>query len=270
MIAKDQTPKTKYQKNTKAQTRTGAEHRGAPAGVWGLKVCWCLVFGVWCFETASAETNKPAPFTPSTKYATTRVAGWTVRVHRDLLTSQSELGSNALALLALQLREITNVVPPRACEALQRIPIWLGVNDGHAPCAEYHPSKQWLAAHGYNPDKARCVEIGHARRFIDWSRSQPSMVLHELTHGYHDQVLGFEDRRIREAYQAAKASGIYDSVRRNNGRTERAYALTDEHEYFAEGTEAFFGTNDFYPFTRAELKQHDPRLFELLQEAWNQ
>jgi len=216
----------------------------------------------------SAGTNS-SPFVPSTQYATTRVAGWTVRVNRELLTTQSDLGSNALALLAVKLREITNTVPPRACEALKKIPIWLGVNDGHAPCAEYHPSKDWLAKNGYNPDKAKCVEIGNAKRFIDWSRSQPSMILHELAHGYHDQVLGFSDKRIRAAYEHAKASGIYDSVARNNGKHERAYALTDDHEFFAESTEAFFGTNDFYPFTRAELKEYDPETFQLLEELWN-
>ena len=40
-------------------------------------------------------------------------------------------------------------------------------------------------------------------------------------------------------------------------------------EYFAEGSEAYFGTNDFYPFTRAELKQHDPEGFRLLEALWN-
>jgi hypothetical protein len=33
-------------------------------------------------------------------------------------------------------------------------------------------------------------------------------------------------------------------------------------------TEAFFGTNDFYPFVRAELREHDPEMFEVLREVW--
>ena len=168
-----------------------------------------------------------------------------------------------------KLREITNVVPPRACEALKRVPIWLGVNDGHAPCAEYHPSKSWLAENGYNPDKAKCVEIGNARKFIDWAPKQPAMILHELSHAYHDQVLGFGNKRIQEAFARARAGGSYAAVQRNNGKTERAYALTDDHEYFAETTEAFFGTNDFFPFVRSELKEHDPEMFSLLDELWN-
>ncbi len=218
--------------------------------------------------TVAAGAEEKA-FVPTTKYATTRVAGWTVRVNRELLTRQSELGSNALALLDVKLREITNTVPARACDALKRVPIWLGVNDGHAPCAEYHPSKQWLAENGYNPDKARSVEIGNAQKFIDWSPKQPSMILHELAHAYHDQVLGYNHAPIKRAYERAKAGGRYESVERNNGRRERAYALNNDQEYFAEVTEAFFGTNDFYPFTREELRRHDREMHDLLEEVWS-
>ena len=39
-------------------------------------------------------------------------------------------------------------------------------------------------------------------------------------------------------------------------------------EYFAEASEAYFGTNDFYPFVRQELEQHDPEMFLLLKKLW--
>jgi len=39
-------------------------------------------------------------------------------------------------------------------------------------------------------------------------------------------------------------------------------------EYFAESTEAFFGTNDFYPFVRPELREFDPEMFNLLTKLW--
>ena len=265
---KFQIPNPKTQTNSNLPNARSQSTAGV-VGIWILKFVWILGFGIWnCGASAAETTNAPRPFVPSTKYATTRVAGWTVRVNRELLTTQSELGSNALALLAVHLCGLTNAIPAHACEALKRVPIWLGVNDGHAPCAEYHPSKDWLVKNGYNPDKAKGVEIGNARRFLEWSPSQPMMVLHELAHAYHDQVLGFSDKTIRAAYEHAKAGGGYNSVPRNNGRTERAYALTDDHEYFAEASEAFFGTNDFFPFIRAELKEHDPVIYELLDEVW--
>jgi hypothetical protein len=39
-------------------------------------------------------------------------------------------------------------------------------------------------------------------------------------------------------------------------------------EFFAEMTESFFGTNDFYPFVRGELKKELPELDALLEEIW--
>ena len=94
------------------------------------------------------------------------------------------------------------------------------------------------------------------------------MILHELAHAYHDQVIGYDNPKIKAAYQEAMRSKLYEDVLRNNGNRERAYAMNNDQEYFAESTEAFFGTNDFYPFVRAELKKHDVVMFQLLKELW--
>jgi hypothetical protein len=217
-------------------------------------------------EPSSLSTK---PFVPTVNYVSTNVAGWNVRVNKELFADQASLCNNALHLLNAKLEEIKRTIPTNACAKLQQVPIWLGVDDGHAPCSEYHPSREWLKEHGFNPDKARCVEIGNAHKFIDWSRVQPSMVLHELAHAYHHQVLGYEYAPIRKAYAHAVSSGIYESVKYANGKMRRAYGLNNEQEYFAETTEAFFGRNDFYPFTREELAKHDPLMYSILQEAWN-
>ena len=44
--------------------------------------------------------------------------------------------------------------------------------------------------------------------------------------------------------------------------------MPNSKEYFAESTEAYFGVNDFYPFVRAELKEHDPTMFSLMETLW--
>lgn len=50
--------------------------------------------------------------------------------------------------------------------------------------------------------------------------------------------------------------------------TDRAYALSNEQEYFAETTGACFGRNDFEPFDRAELQVKDPRMQAVLEQFW--
>ena len=63
---------------------------------------------------------------------------------------------------------------------------------------------------------------------------------------------------------------MYAAVAHVNGGKRRAYALTNAQEYFAELSEAYFGKNDFYPFTRAELEKHDPVGYQLLRGVWGQ
>ena len=63
--------------------------------------------------------------------------------------------------------------------------------------------------------------------------------------------------------------GTYESVEDCVGSGgNRAYALTNEQEYFAEITEAFFWENDYYPFNRDDLYAHDSVGAEMLEVAW--
>ena len=122
---------------------------------------------------------------------------------------------------------------------------------------------------------ARAVEFTNVRVFEAETDRMPNFVLHELAHAYHHRCLpdGFAHAGIAEAFARAGASGSYDRVERRFGggrphAVERAYALTSAQEYFAETTEAFFGRNDFFPFTREELLRHDPRMHALLARLW--
>ncbi len=208
--------------------------------------------------------------TPSDHYETKRIEGWTVLVNQDLLREQPELADRALQLIGNQLCEIARKVPAAAVTKLRTIRIWLEEKEPHHPCATYHVDAQWLLDHGMNPKKARCVEVANARAFLEWTLDQPWMLLHELSHGYHQQFLprGHENAQVRALYQTMIKEKRYDSVLRSSGTRERAYAATDPMEYFAESTEAYFGTNDFYPFVRAELKEFDPEMFDLLAKTW--
>src|SRR5690606_34736008 len=121
------------------------------------------------------------------------------------------------------------------------------------------------------PDKACCEEIANARTFLAWTKSQPMMLLHELAHAYHHQFLegGHDNVQVQQAFENARQAGVYDSVLRGSSKTERHYAMNNPMEYFAEASEAYFGTNDYFPFVAAELRIHDPRMYELLPELWS-
>jgi hypothetical protein len=220
--------------------------------------------------TGLAADKPPAPvWDPIERYAEQRIEGWRVLVHKDLDTDANrDLRGRTLRLLTDHLYRITRVVPGPALEKLRAIPIWVEVAHPRHPCMCYHVSPDWLRSHGMNPEKAGAVELANCKNFLTWTHQQPWMVLHELAHGYHDKVLGYDNADVRAAYEAAKEAKAYESVLHIDGRKRRHYALTNDREYFAEATEAYFGTNDFYPFVRAELKQHDPRGFAMIEAAW--
>ncbi len=232
----------------------------------------CLAAGWLALSAVAAWAAEPPPagFEPTEHYARRSIEGWRVLVNQKFLDAQPEIARRTLRLLRFQLFQIDRKVPHEAVNKLRKITIWVEQAEPHHPCMAYHPDAGWLREHGMNPDKARCVEVANAENFWNWTRQQPWMVLHELAHGYHDQFLGgFDNAEIRRAYASAMKAGLYRSVLHVDGKNaEKAYAATNPMEYFAEGTEAYFGTNDFYPFVRAELRQYDPAMHDLLEKLW--
>jgi len=207
-------------------------------------------------------------FDPTDHYEVRQDRGWTLRINRKLLAANSIVSSNVFQVVDQQLFQITRVVPEPALSRLREVTLWIEWFNPLNPCSCYHPSADWLRQHDMNPQKAQSVEISNATNFIAWTHEQPWMLLHELAHSYHHRVIGYENKEIKAAYQEALASHRYESVMNYQGRRVRHYALTNEQEYFAECSEAFFGVNDFYPFVRAELKEFDPKTEALLARLW--
>lgn len=234
-----------------------------------LKVAIVQIFQLASIISALLATASPSVSArPAAHYDLQKVAGWQVHVNRELLGAHAELGSRALALMETKLTALRTLLPPSALAQLEAVPIWLGLDDHDKPNAVYHPSAEWLRTHGWMPEKAGAVEVPNAAVFIAWSEQQPMILLHELAHAYHHQVLGHAHAELRAAFARARKDGRYDAVRHVSGKTERAYALNNQEEFFAEMSEAFFGRNDFFPFTADELRRHDPETFALLEKLW--
>ena len=100
-----------------------------------------------------------------------------------------------------------------------------------------------------------------------------SVITHEFAHLVHNVVLDNVypkiSKLIAKTYKAAKKKKLWKG----------AYAMTNEFEYFAEGTERWFnvrtreGKNYYttggpYPHNRKELKKHDIALYRLLKKIY--
>ncbi|QSQ27675.1 RICIN domain-containing protein [Pyxidicoccus parkwayensis] len=229
----------------------------------------------WLLLAALAFACIASAASPDPTYQTRTLEGWTVRIDDRLLTAENKPATDkALVLLRGQLKEVVRLVPAGPVAQLRKVTLWLSPPyPNEEPRAMYHLGESWMSKNGRSLAMLKGIEFPNVFIFEKESKRMPLFVLHELSHAYHDQVLGWDHAGLAAVYERAMASKSYDCVERRRGpespkEFERAYGMTDVGEYFAENSEAFFGRNDFYPFTREELGKHDPGMLALLQQVW--
>ncbi len=224
-----------------------------------------------CGLIAAGDSKNQLP--PPESRTVRNIEGWKVLVDDRLLAAPNEeFGVRVLKMLEAKLVDITYVMAKEPLEKMRAFPIVLDLSHGPLHNMQYHPDADWLQENGYATNLAKCVHITEAKDLVT-SRSvneQPWVILHELAHAYHDQVLGFEEPRVMKAYENFKKSGRGDAALLYNGTRVRHYGLTNQKEFFAEMTEAFFGMDDFFPFNCAELITQEPEIYELMVAIWGQ
>jgi hypothetical protein len=196
------------------------------------------------------------------------IEGFVLEIHPRVPIGLAE---NVKKRIRQNLKEISAVAPKLFQSTQGKVKIWLTDSGHQSGAATYHSSAQWLSERGMDPAMASGIEIVDLNNFLLWSSpgDQPMMLLHELMHAYHHQILSWEHGEVRATYEAAKVSGKYNSVPyRGTNEKKPAYAMVDEREYLAEISEAYFGSNDFFPFNRSELESFDPKGFELLKNIF--
>ncbi len=235
------------------------------------RVLLFLLLAIVACPVQAAE--KPKKGTPGVRFdpVERQMEGWKVHVDPAMLKGDhAEAGARELDMLANHLQRIAIFMPPEQLKTMRTLEIWIEHHHPTLGNMQYHPGAKWLSDHGHDPRLHKMVHIPRAGALL--SRQQilkhPAVILHELAHSYHDQILGFDHPKVKDAYDRAMAAGKYKDVLLYTGRTVKHYGTTNEKEFFAEGTEAYFYRNDFYPFVAAELEIYDPFFFEVLKEIW--
>jgi len=205
-----------------------------------------------------------------------QIRGWTLRIDERLIAKDAASVEKAVVILDAQLAKVERLVPTKAVERLRSVPLCFSLPyPARRPTAEYHGDLAWVKKAGREIALAKAIEFTNVDRFEPEIRRMPVLVLHELAHAYHDQVIpgGYQNKGILGAFQQAKAAGTYDAVKRWTGekyadKPSKAYAMNNQMEYFAESTESYFDRNDFEPFNRAELLAKDPDMLKVVEKIW--
>jgi hypothetical protein len=231
----------------------------------------------------------PTPLDTSNKhYDEAVLGGWPVRLEPNWHGGDKTLEER----LEKDLQYVTEHLPKHALDELRKnTPIYINRSQRYGPKACpvtgramcFHPGPEWLEEMGMSRDKAECVEMYEAAEELKECEEKlwgpGGCILHELSHAYHWKLIRdrYDNKEIKECWEKAMCEKLYDCVRvhGSQGPTAKAYACTDQMEYFAELSAAFLGGldpdeeyNKWFPFNRAQLKQHDPRAYKLLQKVW--
>ncbi len=173
-------------------------------------------------------------------------------VHLSLMTpfGEEDLSEAVISQLRDDLTVVTYLLESDVLEVLREVPIWIDPEEEHEYIAFYHPAG-WIG-------------IPSAGRYLHHVEGAPAIVLHELAHAWHDLGLGFDDEDILAAYQNAMDLDLYAASPLGSPH----YATTNEREYFAVLTEAWFWLDNDFPSNRVELLSHDPVGAEVVERAW--
>lgn len=268
-------------KNLRGSTDTDTEIETEEVGNEFADLCWVVEATESCMDDKQIDTSNK-------EYKDTVMGGWPVRLEPDWHSGDKELEQR----LKEDLEFAAKCLPKHAREFLQKnTRVYVNKNLKYGPevcpingsglC--FHPEKNWLEDHFMSPEKLECVEIYCAKEYMKdcrlWGRA--GVLVHEFSHAYHHFMCedGYGNKDIKECYDKAMKDRLYDWVKVHGpqGPMAKAYACNNHKEYFAELSAAFLGQpdmgskeefNKWYPFNRRQIREHDPRAYEMLKRIW--
>lgn len=207
--------------------------------------------------------------TPTAHYEQRDVAGFRVLLNPSVV-ERAPLVERVMNTISDQISAMASQLPATQFERLKQTFIWVELDDEADKAAVFHSSPDWVVASGGNQDKIGHIEIVNAKNFVGLAATQqPSILLHQYTHAFHHKVLGSDHAAVANAFEQVQLRRMYDRVEHASGSVGVGYATLGPAEYFAEISEAYFGRNDYFPFDRAQLKDHDPLGHDLVAKLWN-
>jgi hypothetical protein len=235
-----------------------------------LAVCWAVgPIGLGASPGAKGKAAKD-DWEPVPGYKYREINGFHLLVNNTVLekAKKSEDRRKPMEVLELELDLLVRAIPPRATTALRTIPVWVEWESRHAntsgAVAVYYPGNTANQVFRYESleraVKSNCVEIVSMKYLCQEHQGEKHrcVLLHEFTHAVHHHLFGMDNPVIKAAYANAMSKGLYEGV----------YAATNEKEYFAEVSCAYFNYLNYRPETREELKKYDPVGYHMMELTW--
>jgi hypothetical protein len=203
------------------------------------------------------------------------VGKWTVMVEKQLKADAPAIAEQALARLTKKLGEALKALPKPCHAKLQGLPIFLmygpkAKGGGRDNGLEYFQKNGPEHDNQLDPRWQSGVVIYCAENYVQISEFWALKALvHEFAHVQQLEQWPEEQPDILGAWENAMKHGLYHGVKDDRGKTvDKAYAATNQLEYFAELSCMYFVGCNYQPFNRKELKAYDPVGYAMIEKMW--
>ena len=218
-----------------------------------------------CYDSGYTQEKQGNKKNGNKKYSTYSIENFKCFISDEVMqqNSDSTWVNKPLDLLARSLRKVNEVYPENAKVLFHKTYIFVDWNK---------PGALGLYSQGpRGPSDPKthfnCIDI-NGMKFVTEKNNdkklQPNnaatlVLLHELAHCYHHQILGWNHELIKDAYQNAKNQRLFDL---------KSYLMSSDKEYFAELTTAYLDKHYSVPKTREEIKEKDIQGYGLMEKIW--
>ena len=218
-----------------------------------------------CYESGYTQEKQGNKKNGNKKYSTYSIENFKCFISDEVMQENSDSTwiNKPLDLLARSLRKVNEVYPENAKVLFHKTYIFVDWNK---------PGALGLYSQGpRGPSDPKthfnCIDI-NGMKFVTEKNNdkklQPNnaatlVLLHELAHCYHHQILGWNHELIKDAYQNAKNQRLFDL---------KSYLMSSDKEYFAELTTAYLDKHYSVPKTREEIKEKDIQGYGLMEKIW--
>jgi hypothetical protein len=211
--------------------------------------------------------KKAKDIEPVPGYTYREINGFRLLVNNTVLeqNERSTQRRKPMDALELELAMVARDLPPRAVAVLRTVPIWIEWHTSDANVVAVYrsgnkPNKRYRYDSLEHAVKSNCVEVVRMDSLTAEHQGEKHrcVLLHEFTHAVHHHLFDYDNPAIKAAYAHARSQGLYAGQ----------YAATNEREYFAELSCAYFDHLGYHPETREELKTYDPTGYHMMELTW--
>lgn len=219
--------------------------------------------------------QKPVNFSdPRRKYDSVDMAGWKVRIEKQLRVDEPALASKAVKRLEKNLDAVLKTLPAASLVALKKVNIYLmygpkSKGGGYDNGLEYYQPEAPEHDQQIDPGWSNCIVIYSAWNYTELSDVWAMKALiHEFAHAYQLGQLPGKQPDVK-AWQNAVSLGLYQNVVDTEGATiKKAYATFNQLEYFAELFCMYYSFCDYPPYSKDELKAYDAEGYGMIEKTW--